>query len=228
MNVDTNAVIQRLVDDCLPVRRLPPTWALALAWIAIALASVAIVVYFASPRGDLADKAGELRFLIEQGAALATSVTAAIAAFMMVVPGHSRAVAALPVPPLAVWLASLGQGCTSNWLVHGAEGFSIEPDWICFPAIVVVGAVPALAMVLMLRRGAPLTPHLTMALGGLAAAAIGNFGLRLFHPQDASLMVLVWQFGTVAALSVLAGSIGRQVFSWQQIMPARVRASGVG
>ena len=60
-------------------------------------------------------------------------------------------------------------------------------------------------MAVMLRRGAPLTPFATMALGGLAAAALGDFGLRLFHSQDASLMVLVWQFGTVVVLSVLAG-----------------------
>jgi len=53
------------------------------------------------------------------------------------------------------------------------------------------------------------------ALGGLAAAGLGNFGLRLFHPQDSSLMVLVWQMGSVLLLSVLCGLGGRSLLRWR-------------
>ena len=66
---------------------------------------------------------------------------------------------------------------------------------MCIPAIALAGAVPAALIVFMLRRGAPIGPGLSMALGGLAAAGLGSFGLRLFHAEDASLMVLVWQLG---------------------------------
>src|SRR3546814_18751817 len=65
-----------------------------------------------------------------------------------------------------------------------------------------------------LRRGAPMAPRMTVALGALAAAAVGNFGLRLFHYQDAGLMVLIWQFGSVALLSALAGWSGGAVLHW--------------
>ena len=57
-------------------------------------------------------------------------------------------------------------------------------------------------------------PCTTVALGGLAAAGLGNFGLRLFHPQDASLMVLFWQFGSVAALTALGALSGRRFLRW--------------
>jgi len=67
----------------------------------------------------------------------------------------------------------------------------------------------------MLRRGAPLSPHLTTALGGLAAVGLGDFGLRLFHAQDASAMVLVWQMGTVFLLTALAGWFGIFLLDWQ-------------
>lgn len=90
----------------------------------------------------------------------------------------------------------------------GSNGLSLQPDWFCFPAIVLVGAIPAVAMVVMLRRGAPLMPCRTVTLGRLAAAGLGNFGLRFFHPQDASLMVPVWQFGRVVILAALAGCLG--------------------
>jgi hypothetical protein len=59
-------------------------------------------------------------------------------------------------------------------------------------------------------------------LGGLAAAGIGNFGLRFFHPQDASIMVLVWQMGTVFILTVLAGWAGRLLLDWK-VMTEKVR-----
>jgi len=70
----------------------------------------------------------------------------------------------------------------------------------------------------MLRRGAPLTPHITSALGGLAAAGLGNFGLRLFHSQDASLMVLVWQVGTVFILTIMLAWAGQYLLNWRSIV----------
>lgn len=209
--METDDLIRRLVADATPVRRLPPPWLRTAQWLAVALPAVALVVLLVSPRDDLAEKFGETRFLIEQAAALATAVAAAIAAFCLIVPGRSRKAALLPVVPLAVWLGSLGQGCLLAWFRSGGEALRLYPDWICFPYIAAAGAVPALAIVAMLRRGMPLAPQLTLALAALAAAALGNFGLRLFHTQDASLMVLVWQFGSVALLSVLAGWGGRLI-----------------
>jgi len=157
---------------------------------------------------------------------LATGIAAALAAFATVVPGHNRKLIVLPLLPLALWLGSLGQGCIQDLTQFGARNLSLQPDWYCLPAIVVVGAVPALVMAVMLERGAPLSPHVTTMLGGLAAAALGNVGLRLFHPQDASVMVLLWQFGTVLVLSALAGCTGRHLFllSWRAMAAEGRRA----
>jgi len=55
-------------------------------------------------------------------------------------------------------------------------------------------------------------------LGGLAAAGLGNFGLRFFHQQDASVMVLVWQVGTVFLLTMLAGWAGRLILEWRPLL----------
>jgi len=165
------------------------------------------------------------RFLVEQIAALLTAITAAAAALATTIPGFDRRIVLFPVLPLALWLGSLGQGCLQDWIELGPGGLSLRPDWICFPAIVLVGAAPAIVMAVMLRRGAPLTPHLSAALGGLAAAGLGNFGLRLFHPQDASLMVLVWQFGTVFVLSAAAAWAGRYLLNWGSLVGTTRKAS---
>jgi hypothetical protein len=174
-------------------------------------------VLVVSPRADLAAKASDWHFVVEQLLALATGIAAAAAALAMIIPGHSRKLPALPFLSLSIWFASLGQAYVQDdlwdWARLDPGGLSPHPNWYCVSAILLVGSVPAIAMTLMLHRGAPLTPHLTAVLGGLAAAALGNFGMRFFCTLDGSLMVVVWQFGTVCALSALAGCAGHRVLT---------------
>jgi hypothetical protein len=218
MTMDTEKLIDRLADAVEPVRPLSRPWIRTAAWLLVAIPYVALVVLVASPRADLLAKAAQWRYLIEQLAALATGIAAATAAFATTIPGYDRRIVFVPALPLAIWLGSLGEGCVQDWIQFGPDGLSLRPDWFCFPANVLVGAVPAIAIAVMLRRGAPLTPHITTALGGLAAAGLGNFGLRLFHSQDASLMVLVWQVGTVFILTALAAWAGHYLLNWRSIL----------
>lgn len=215
--MDTDKLITRLTEDTTPIRRLPTPLVRTALWFAIAIPYVAIIVIMMAPRDDLALKFSDFRFLLEQVAALCTAIGAAVAAFQSIVPGYNRRYLLLPLVPLTVWLASLGQGCVQTWL-RGSALLGFTSDFICIPAIALVGTVPAVAMVLMMRKGAPLWPHASAALGGLAAAGLGNFGLRLFHGQDASLMVLVWQMGTVFMLTILCGWAGRLFLDWRPLI----------
>src|SRR5262249_8316409 len=210
MTVDTEKLIERMAAIVEPVRPLARPWIRTAAWLLVAIPYVALVVSVLSPRADLISKASEWRYMIEQFAALATGITAATAAFATIIPGYDRKFLFVPALPLAIWLATLGDGCVEDWIHFGPDGLSLQPDLFCFPAIVLVGAVPAIAMAIMLRRGAPLTPHITSALGGLAAAGLGNFGLRLFHFPDASLVVLGWQVGTRFILTAM-GALGGEI-----------------
>jgi hypothetical protein len=218
MTMDTDKFIERMAATVEPVRPLARPWIRTAAWLLVAIPYVALVVFVVSPRADLISKASEWRYAIEQLAALATGITAATAALATIIPGYDRKFLLLPALPVAIWLATLGDGCVEDWIRFGPDGLSLQPDLLCFPAIVLVGAVPAIAIAIMLRRGAPLTPHITSALGGLAAAGLGNFGLRLFHSQDASPMVLVWQVGTVFILTAVAAWAGRYLLNWGSIV----------
>ncbi len=64
-------------------------------------------------------------------------------------------------------LGRLRQRCMETWLRFGPESLALRPDWICLPAIILVGAVPAIAVAIMLRKGAPVFPHAAVALGSL-------------------------------------------------------------
>jgi hypothetical protein len=215
MSLDTDELIRRLAADGRPVRRLGRPWTRAWLWLALALPYVAMVVWAKLAMLDVSDTLVNVRFLIEQAASFATALTAAAAAFYSIVPGFDRRVLLLPLAPLTVWLASVGSGCLDDWLRLGAEGLAIRPDWECLPAASVIGILPAVVMLLMLRRGAPLHPRVTLLLGALAVAAIGNFGMQLFHFRDASIMVLVWHLGSVAVISALAGLAGERLIGWR-------------
>ena len=217
--MDTEQLIHQLADHPAPVRRLPAPWRRAAVWFAISLPYVVVVVFThsmpASMPIDLSQMLHDRQFIIEQIATLLTAITAVMAAFCSVVPGYDRRILLVPLLPLAIWLLSLGEGCVNDWIRLGARGLALRPDWNCLPPAALIGIVPALAIVIMLRRGAPLYPRITLALAALAVAALGNFGLRIYHVGDASIMVLVWHFGSVIVLALLASWIGQIVLRWK-------------
>jgi hypothetical protein len=162
---------------------------------------------------------------MEQVSALATGLAAAIAAFVSVVPGYGRKWALLPIVPLAVWLASLGPGCMQQWNQFGLAHLPLSHNPWCVLFIVLFGAFPAAVITIMLRRGAPLTPRLTAALGGLAAAGLANVGVRIEHPEDVTIMLLVWHVGSVMVLSAIAGTAGQYFFNWSSLIKkSKIRA----
>jgi len=223
--VETGKLIRVLAETAGPVRPLARPWRRTVAWLMTAVLYTALVLLVVSPRPDLATKLLEPRFAIEEVAALGTGISAAVAAFTTIIPGYDRRALLLPIIPAFFWLGSLGERCIEQWM---GDNLTLKPDWFCLPAIVLIGAIPAIVMVAMLRRGAPLTPHLTATLGGLATAGLGNFGLRLFHAQDGSLMVLVWQVGAVLVLAALAGSAGPLLLDWQLLIEGVRRKVAIG
>jgi hypothetical protein len=216
--LDTNQLIHQLADRPAPVQRLPAPWRRAAIWFAISLPYVAVITFsYSMPMPiDLSHLLSDRQFIVEEIATLLTAATAVVAAFCSVVPGYDRRVLLVPLLPLAIWLFSLGDGCAHDWIRLGARGLEIHADWNCLPPASLIGIVPALAIVIMLRRGAPLFPRATLALAALAVAALGNLGLRIYHIGDASIMVLVWHFGGVVLLSLLAGWIGQRVLNWKK------------
>lgn len=212
---NTDDLIRQIAAAAAPVRRLPSPWRRALLWLALAVPYAAVVIWF-YPATPAVSAMHGTRFFIEEFAAAVTAIAAAWAAFCSTVPGYDRRVLWLPLVPLALWLATLGGGCVSDWLQFGVKGVTLRPDWNCLPPSLLLGWLPLTVMVLMLRRGAPLRPHVSVLLGALAVAALANVGLQLFHIGDASIIVLFWHLGGALTLSVLIGSAGTLVLNWRQ------------
>ena len=214
--MDTNLLIERLSTDCAPVRCLRCPATRAATWLAIATPYVALM-QLVSPGANFAAMLDDPRFLIEQVAALLTTITAAYAAFAVTVPGYDRRILLLPALPLAVWLGALCVGSAEEWLRDGFAGLWLRGEWFCVRWILTIGSVPAIVLAFMLRKGAPMAPYATAALGGLAAASLGQFALRLFHAEAVTVLMVVWHVGAVIAISALAGWIGRQWMCWSAV-----------
>lgn len=209
-------LVKILAADAKPVRRLSSPMVRLMIWLGISIAYAALVVWLMGLRPDILSKLGDARFVVELSATFMTSVLAAAAAFCAGCPGRPIWERFAPLPALGLWFWSLGEGCWQTFAASGAEGLSFRIDFVCLPSILLVGILPGAVILTMIRQGAPIAPTTTTALATLAAAALGATALRLFHEQDASVMVLVWQFGSVVLLASLGALTGRRLLRWPE------------
>jgi hypothetical protein len=212
--ITTPDLIESLVANAAPVRRLRPPVARAVGWLLFAALILALLAVSHEVRPDLALRLRQPEFVIGIAASLATGVLAAIASFLLSIPDRSRLWLFLPLPALFVWVATIGYGCLNNWVSLQPGGLPLGDEAGCFALLVLTGVPLSLAMLIMLRHAAFLAPTRVAISGGLAVAAVTATALSIFHNHDASAIVLIWNLGTAALLVALGGAFGRRMFSW--------------
>jgi hypothetical protein len=206
------ALIQELAGDLRPVRRLPPPPLRALGWLAVVGALAVVLACFA----DLGAMVRRLTAAPDMWLAVAgstlTAVLAAIAAFQTSLPDRKPAWALLPAPGLMLWIGASGLGCLRSWLLPGTHSADLAEARSCLVFILGVSVPLSILLVVMLRRGYPLRPNLTAAIGGLAAAAAAATLLNFFHPFDAAATDLVVHAGAVALVVLANRALSERVF----------------
>ena len=169
-----------------PVRRLWPPWLRTLGWLlAVAAIAVALLAHYGiDPMLRRWDGAPDLAWAAV-GAVL-TAVCAAWAAFVLGVPGRSRAWAWLPLPGALLWIGASGLGCLRTWLAPDTSIAGLHQSADCLMFIVGFAIPLSALMVWLLRRACPLRPVLTAVLIGLASAAASASLLEICHAYDAA------------------------------------------
>jgi hypothetical protein len=205
----TEDLVSRLAAGLKPVRRLPPPGLQTIAWLAFATLVLSGAVALHGLRDDLAERMSRPHEVLQLLASLATGVTAAYAAFLLSRPDRPTVWALLPLPPLALWIGSLGAGCLADMARIGPEAFALDTSWGCFHFITVLSLPLSAGMVWAMRRADRLRPTPVLALGGLSAASLCSAGLSLAHHLDAALMVLVWHGMAVAVVVTVSALFGR-------------------
>jgi hypothetical protein len=212
--IKTPELIDALVADAGPIRPLRPPLVRAALWLLFAVLIVGLIAIAHGVRADLAQQLQQPLFVISMFSALATGILAAIVSFRISLPDSSRWWALLPLPPLALWLSTIGYGCLTDWVSMTPDGMRLGETLRCFATLVMTSVPLSIAMLVMLRYTAMLRALEVSMIGGLAVAAITAFALSLFHDLDASVMVLVWNLGVAALIAGLASLFGRSMFNW--------------
>ena len=208
--IPTCDLIDLLANRLTPVRRLRGPMTRAAQWLLLASIVTMIVVVAHGVRSDFWQCLLDRSFLVCTGASVVTSICATVAAFLLNLPDRSRGWALLPLPGLAVWLSTLGYQCLTDWVAFDPDGMRWGEAARCFSALVMVSLPLAIAILAMLRHAALLRPALATLTAGLSVSAITATAMSLIHNPDASIMVLAWNLGTVAAIIGASGTIGRR------------------
>jgi hypothetical protein len=206
-------LIETLVADAKPVRRLRPPLARAAVWLVAFVAGVGAVTFMTGAWPAMIARLADTRFAIEMAATFVTGLAAVIAAFYVSLPDRSRLWMLLPVPTLLLWLATSGYGCYRNWIAYGPQGWALGRSSDCFVFIVTMSIPVAVALYLALRRAPPLEPMRVMATGGVGVAALAAATLQFYHPFDVTIVDLTVHVAAllvvVVAMTAFAPAISR-------------------
>lgn len=209
MREATEQVIERLVADARPVRRLRPPMLRAALWLLAVAAIAAGAILLFSDLGVMADRLRDPKLQVEMAATLLTGIAAVMAAFHLSLPDRSPLWALLPLPFLALWIASSGYACWRHWISVGPGGFELGESAHCLRFMLAISIPLGASLLVVLRRAAPLTPVRVAAIGGLGIGGIAAFVLQFFHPFDVTFMDLAVHLGAVAIVVAVASLIER-------------------
>ncbi|MDE2228528.1 MAG: DUF1109 family protein [Alphaproteobacteria bacterium] len=203
---DTSWLIEKLAAEARPVKRLRPPGLRAALWLAAAGALIALAIWRFSDLHLFVQRAQSARLDWEMAAMLLTGILAVVAAFHLSLPDRAAAWALLPLPPFALWLASMGVNCYRHWFT---DGWAPGSSWECLKFIIGVSVPLGASLLYLLRRAAPLAPARVAAIGSLGVASIAAFTLQFFHPFEVTFMDLATQVIAVGLVVAAASAYER-------------------
>lgn len=207
----TDDLMRSLVADATPAPRLEPRLRIALV-AGLALSAVLFAAIL-GPRSDLAAVATEPRFMFKFVVTLALAGTAIAVALRLVRPGMRAGVPALLLAPgllAAAVLTELTVTPAASWGARLVGSNAL----VCLMSVPLLAAPVLVAVLTVLRRGAPLRPALTGAVAGLVAGGLGATLYASHCVDDSPLFVATW-YSLAIALVVAAGALaGARLLRW--------------
>jgi hypothetical protein len=224
----TPDLIDALVETAAPVRRLRPPIIRAGLWLAFAAIVLGLIAIAHGLRPDFSDRVRQPLFVLGMLGALATGILAAVASFRLSLPDSSRLWAVLPLPALALWVATIGYGCLTEWVSMDPDGLHMGEAIRCFATLLMTSVPLSIAMLVMLRYAALLRPLEVSVMGALAVAAVTAFALSLFHDLDATVMILIWNLGSAVLIAALGSLFGQSMLTWMASRFATLLRPNIG
>lgn len=211
----TEDLIADLASRATPVRPLPSPAIRALGWLGVATGFVLAGLAIFGPRPGLDVLISQPEFVWTAMLALATAILAVIASLVLAIPGAERSpvLRSTTLAIVGLWGMTLVSA-----IVRADHGLAGVSHWyVCFIRVIAIGLVPAIALVGMLRRAAPLRPGWTSSLAMAAAAAAGAFAIQFICPLDDAAHALFGHFGPVIALAMLGAAYAHSILATRRL-----------
>ena len=177
--------------------------------------SAALFLITLDVRPDIMTALGTWRFDLKLGSSLLLVIAASWVALRLSRP-TTRSLSAMPallVPMLLLLVAVVYELITvpaSAWpsRAMGASGV------MCLANIMALSAIPLVAAIYALRLGAPMSPAIMGAVGGLLAGALGATVFATHCTDDSPLFVAIWYVLAIGLTSMFGLVIGRHALRW--------------
>jgi hypothetical protein len=211
----TDSLIAALTAD-LPTRPTSIGRAIAIALaIGVAVAGLALVTGLVSVRPGLLSALQDVRVSFKMAFTLAVALAGSWLALRVLRPGTQSGPATFGLAATALLLAvgivsEMAVVPMDSWRANVVTAGRFE----CMVVIPLLSAIPLVALLYMMRAGAPDSPTLAGASAGLIAAGIGATAYSMHCPFDSPLYVAIWYvigMSIVVAVGALAGS---RVLRW--------------
>ena len=194
------ALIAAMAADMAPVQRVKPSQGAALIAFAAVVASVCCIAIFEFWTGQITGDASPF-FWITNGLLLllgASSVSGLVSSALPRVGSRGNApfwsAGMLALAPISAFITVLSWGLNNEHAHHAANVMNDPATWYweCGVYGSMAGASVALAAVLFLRRGAPVSLERAGWLTGLAAGSLGALAYNITCPLDTLAHVAFW------------------------------------
>ena len=139
-------------------------------------------------------------------------VLSARSAFHLSVPGAERSAGArtLPILGLLVWVSLVAAG-------HSPAAGDPLPGWPCVWRMACLAFLPAFAVLVMLRKAAPLRPGWTGWFALLSAGSLAILGTQIVCGRDDPRHVYLWHFGPLLAAGLIGIHLGRRFLTRRSV-----------
>ena len=193
----------------------PVRHGLAVAIIAGLAISSALFSLMLGVRPDILSALSTWRFDLKLGDNLVLVIAAAWVALRLSSPTTTSlsAMRALLVPALLLLAAVVYELVTIPASAWASRAVGVN-GVMCFASIISLSVLPLMAAIYALRRGAPTSPAMMGAVGGLLAGGLGATIFAMHCTNDSPLFVAIWYVLAIGLMSMFGVAVGRHALRW--------------
>ena len=205
----THDLIEVLVREASPVRRLASPVPRTLGWLGLAGVVIGGTIAVDGLCPNLAARLADPLYAASLAAAGVTGALAAMGAFLVSLPDRSRLWAWLPLPSGLAWTGLIAAECLTRPAATAAGLSGMDGTLHCATVFLIVSALLAVLLFQMLRPGPLAHGRRTGWLAGVAVGGLATVGFSLTRTFEAPSLLLAWNLGAGVLTSLLLTALWR-------------------